>query len=130
MPRPRTPVAKAKATGAALNHPGRHAGRKDPKGTPLGEPSSFLDKHGKIAWEGFRRELPWLMESDRAMVEVCSSVRGRMIAAGEPGSEPVGIQAMSLLQSCLTKLGATPADRSKVAMPDDEPQADEFFGVN
>ena len=130
MPNPRTPVAKAKVTGAAIKNPKRHAGRSEPVGTKLGRPSEFLDKHARVAWEGFCRELPWLMESDRAMLEVCATVRGRMMAAGEPGSEPVGIQAMSMLQSCLSKLGATPADRSKVSVPDDEPEEDEFFGVN
>lgn len=126
MPNPRKPVAVAKATGAAVKNPGRHAGRSEPKGKPLGKPSTFLDEHGCKAWEGFRAELPWLMESDRAVIEVAAHVRGRLI-----GGEDVGVTALSMLQSILSKLGATPADRSKVSAPDgDDEQEDEFFGPN
>ncbi|WP_156348477.1 hypothetical protein [Sphingomonas sp. Leaf23] len=123
MAHPRTPAAKAKATGADQLHPGRHKGRSEPKSSALGKPSPFLDLSGQQAWEGFRRELPWLMESDRALVEIASSVRGRLLAG-----EDVGVTALSMLQSILSKLGGSPADRSKVALPDDEKERDEFFG--
>lgn len=125
MPRARTPAAKAKVTGAAALHPGRHKARSDPKSTPLGDPSTFLDEFGKRAWEGYRRELPWLMEADRSLVEIASSVRGRLLRGGD-----VGVTALSMLQSILSKMGGSPADRSKVTTGDDEPQEDEFFGAN
>lgn len=123
MANPRTPTAKAKATGAALKNPGRHADRSNPRTVPLGDPSSFLDGHGKAAWEGYRREMPWLMESDRSLVEIAALVRGRLL-----GGEDVGMTALSMLQSILSKMGGSPADRSKVAVPDDEKEEDEFFG--
>lgn len=123
MPAPRTPTAKAKVTGAAAKNPQRHNGRSDPKSTPLGQPSPFLDLHGQQAWEGYRAELPWLMEADRSLVEIASSVRGRLL-----GGQDVGVTALSMLQSILSKMGGTPADRSKVGAPDEEPQEDEFFG--
>ena len=125
MANPRTPVAKAKVTGADRLHPGRHKARSDPKTTPLGEASIFLDTFGVQAWEGYRRELPWLMESDRSLVEIAASVRGRLI-----GGQDVGVTALSMLQSILSKMGGSPADRSKVNAPDDEPERDEFFGDN
>lgn len=125
MANPRTPVAKAKATGAAMKNPGRHKTRSDPKSTALGDPSPFLDEHGRQAWEGYKRELPWLMEADRSLVEIASSVRGRLLAG-----EDVGVTALSMLQSILSKMGGSPADRSKVATGDDEPKEDEFFGAN
>jgi hypothetical protein len=115
MPNPRTPSAKAEVTGAAVAHPGRHKARAEPKSQGLGKPSGFLDQFGKQAWEGFKQELPWLAESDRAMVEIASSVRGRLLSG-----EDVGITALSMLQSILSKMGASPADRSKVMVPDDE----------
>lgn len=123
MANPRTPAAKARVTGAANAHPGRHKGRSDPKSTPLGQPSKFLDEYGRQAWEGYRAELPWLMEADRSLVEIASSVRGRLL-----GGQDVGVTALSMLQSILSKMGGTPADRSKVGAPDEEPEADEFFG--
>lgn len=125
MANPRTPVAKARLTGASDKNPARHRNRKDPQSTPLGKPSTFLDRHGKSAWEGYRKELPWLMESDRSLVEIAASVRGRLLAG-----EDVGITALSMLQSILSKMGGSPADRSKVALADDETEEDEFFGAN
>lgn len=122
MPNPRTPAAKAKVTGAAALHPGRHAKRRDPKTSPLGGPSPFLDENGEAAWEGFKRELPWLMESDRAMVEVCAQVRGLLLKG-----EDVGVTRLSMYQSMLSKLGASPADRTKVSAGDDEDEGNEFF---
>lgn len=121
MAAPRLPVAKAKMTGADVKDPARHRDRKEPKGAPLGKASKFLDESGQQAWEGFKREIPWLMESDRALVEVASSVRGRLLAGDD-----VGVTALSMLQSILSKMGGSPADRTKICAPDDEEQ-DEFF---
>lgn len=122
MVNPRTPAAKAEATGAAIKNPGRHAARKDPPGRPLGEPATFLDEFGRQAWEGFKRELPWLMESDRAVLEVCAQVRGLLLSGGD-----VGVTKLSMYQSMLSKLGATPADRTRISAPDDSDEDDAFF---
>ena len=121
MPNPRTPAAKVKVDGADVKNPQRHRDRKEPTGSPLGAASKFLDKHGEQAWEGFKRELPWLLESDRALVEVASSVRGRLLSG-----EDVGVTALSMLQSILSKMGATPADRSRIDIAEGE-EDDEFF---
>lgn len=124
MPAPRTPVAKASVTGAATKNPQRHLPRKEPKVAALGKPSAFLDEFGVKAWEGFKLELPWLAESDRALVEIAASVRGRLLAG-----EDVGITALSMMQSILSKMGASPADRSKVMVDDGEETdpADSYF---
>jgi len=122
MPRPRTPALKAKATGATIIHPGRHKDRKAPKLVPLGRPSDHLKDGGVVAWEGFKRELPWLTEGHRALVEVASNLRGRLIDGDE-----VGVNALSLLQVCLSKLGATPTDETKLNLADDGDEADPIF---
>jgi hypothetical protein len=126
MPRPRLPAAKAAVTGAALKDPQRHRDRTEPSSSPIGKPSLHLDEFAKQAFEAFKREIPWLMESDRALIEVASSLRGRMIedAAG------VGVSALQALSAVLSKLGATPTDRSKISVPADEEEKDDFFGVN
>ena len=123
MANPRQPVAKAKATGAAAKNPGRHAGRSEPKTNSLGAPSPFLDEHGRQQGEGFKREVAWLAESDRSMVEIAAHVRGRLLSG-----EDVGVTALSMLQAILSKMGASPADRSKVSAPDGDEPEDEFFG--
>ncbi|MBC7636310.1 MAG: hypothetical protein H7251_11980 [Acetobacteraceae bacterium] len=113
---------KARATGAAIKNPARYRDRPEPKGAPLGNASAFLDAAGRAAWIDFKAELPWLMESDRAMMEIVCVIRGR-IASGE-----VGATLLSTYQACLTKLGATPVDRSRIAVAPDEAEDDEFFG--
>jgi hypothetical protein len=125
MPAPRIPAAKAQVTGAASKNPQRHKDRKEPKGVGLGKPSPFLDAFGVKAWEGFKQELPWLAESDRALVEIAASVRGRLLAG-----EDVGITALSMLQSILSKMGGSPADRTKVLHGGEEEAdpTDKFFG--
>lgn len=123
MPAHRLPAGKAKVTGASQKNPGRHKGRADPKVAPIGAPPAHLTLHGKRAWERFRKELPWLVASDAALLEVASIVRGEMLAGDIPG-----VTKLSMYQSVLGKLGASPTDRTKVTMPDDEEEEDEFFG--
>jgi hypothetical protein len=123
MANPRLPVMKAEATGAAIKNPQRHRDRKAPKAAAsLGNPSPFLKDGAITAWEGFRRELPWLTEGHRTLVEIASTIRGRLIDGGD-----VGITALSLLQVCLGKLGATPTDESKVNFGDEGGDTDPMF---
>lgn len=125
MPRPRLPEAKAQLSGAILKHPERFKDRKEPPaGGPLGAASTYLDESEQTAWEAYRREIPWLRESDRSIVEIACSVRGRMIAG-----EKVGVSALNVLRSCLSQLGATPTDRSKVVQLDEKrtDPTEEFF---
>ncbi|MDF2809515.1 MAG: hypothetical protein K0S56_546 [Microvirga sp.] len=119
MAKPRTPSAKAKTEGREKINPGRFATRKEPKvDGALGAPPAWLKDHEKnkarVAWALFQTELPWLNQSHRALVEMASNIRGRMMAG-----EDVGIQAMNLLRQCLGQMGATPADASKITVPDD-----------
>jgi phage terminase small subunit len=123
MPAHRLPVAKAKVTGAASRNPKRHAKRADPKVGVLGGAPTHLEVFARRAWERFRSELPWLTSADRALLEVACVIRADMLAG-----LPVGIQKLNTYQAVLSKLGATPTDRSKVSLPDEEPEKDEFFG--
>src|SRR3954471_7058146 len=124
MPRPRTPREKARITGADRNHPSRFARRSAPNTVPLGEPSDWMNDGQRAAWERFRREVPWLMESDRVLVEIASYLRARIMIG-----EEVGVGVLNQLRMCMAQMGATPADRSKVAVPDepDEDPTDRFF---
>ena len=125
MPRARTPVAKAKAAGADVKNPQRHRDRGQAKGVAeLGKPSAGLGEYAKRAFELFRRELPWLKESHRVIVELAATYRGRML---DP-EDHISLQAAQELRRCLAQLGATPADESRVMLPDDGDQdEDEAF---
>src|SRR3954447_24065563 len=124
MPRPRTPREKARITGADRNHPSRFVRRSAPNTTPLGEPSSWMNDGPRAAWDLFRRKVPWLMESDRVLVEIAAYLRARVMV-----DEDLSIGAMNQLLMCAAQMGATPAVRSKIALLDepDENPADRFF---
>jgi hypothetical protein len=76
------------------------------------------------AWEMFKSELPWLMESDRVVVEIAASIRARLMSG-----EDVGITALNQLRMCAAQMGATPADRSKISVSNeaDEDPTDRYF---
>ncbi len=115
MPQPRTPLAKAKVTGADIKHPERFSKRREPKSKPLGDPSPHLDETQTKCWEAFKQECPWLLEADRTLMETASNLRARLW--NEPG---IGVNAIAQLRMCLGAMGGTPADRSKVTVPDGE----------
>lgn len=122
--RPRLPEAVAKATGAAAKNPGRHAGRAQPKVSPLGDPPGHLNDDEREAWLMFAAELPWLGASDRVILEGAARLR----AAMKEGM--LSMAAMTELRQILNALGATPAARSKVSASgggdDDEDPLDQF----
>ncbi|MGI3212567.1 hypothetical protein ACROSR_15815 [Roseovarius tibetensis] len=124
MPRPRTPTAKARLTGADRKDPQRYAARSEPSlsGRALGKPPAYLPKTAKTAWATFADELPWLTYEDRGAVELVCLMRGRIT------DDPAGATAALFGQYrlALAALGATPVDRSKLncRAPDDE--ADPF----
>jgi len=126
MAKPRLPGMVAKVTGAAPRSPGRFKDRADPKVKTVGRAPDHLSPAAKRAWGMFVRRMPWLSNADEAMLEIASMVRGQIL-----DGEDVGVAKLNMYQSVLSKLGASPTDRSKVAMPDEEkPEEDEFFGLH
>ncbi|MEJ0015701.1 MAG: hypothetical protein WDN25_03895 [Acetobacteraceae bacterium] len=115
MPAPRTPRAKAKVAGSDVKNPQRYRARKDPAAAPLGSPPTWMDELQGRVWRTFAGELPWLNRSHRALLEIAVTVRTRLMA----GDEVPGVQALNLLRQCLGQMGATPADATKVQVPDD-----------
>jgi hypothetical protein len=127
MPRPRTPLAKAKATGRTLHDPGRFKNRKEPVVKhPLGKPPKWMKNASQIeAWKTLASEIPWLNSSHRAIVGIASQLLGKLIA-----NEEISVNGLNLLRLCLSQLGATPVDASKITLPeeeDDEDPANKYF---
>ena len=115
MARARTPTEKAKLTGAAAKDPQRYRDRKEPNGGPrLGKPPAYFEKAHRDAWSRFIKELPWLVESDRAMVEITCLTR--VIVETQPN---VSAAILREHRQQLGSLGATPTARSNVAPPHD-----------
>lgn len=129
MPRPRTPLAKARLTGRDKVNPARFTGRNEPLiAEDLGDAPEWLrdteNAKPREAWEQLRDSIPWLNSSHRGISVIAATVMGRMMAG-----QDVGTQSMNLLRQCLGQMGATPADASRVGLPDvpvDDP-AEEFF---
>lgn len=125
MARPRVPQAKAEVAGSALIHPGRFKDRKAPKRTrPIGEPYVNMTDEQKDAWRELVGDIPWLHSAHRTLLQMVCQVKARLNAG-----EEVGVSALSLLSTLLSKLGATPVDETKVTHGDDgEDPEESFFG--
>ncbi|WP_193760668.1 hypothetical protein [Bradyrhizobium yuanmingense] len=118
MPRPRKPAAKALVEGRHIINAGRYK-RNEPTADAIGDPPKWLNEAQAAAWREFAGELPWLNRSHRALLEIACTVRARVQSGAE-----VGTKALSLLRLCLSSLGATPADASKVSWAAKEPEDD------
>jgi hypothetical protein len=124
MVQPRKPLASLRAKGTILKGPAKYADRREPKTAPLGEPSPHLTGIVRAAWFSFVAEIPWLVESDRAVLEVACHIRGQLMA----GEEDIRAAHLNLLRQCLSTMGATPADRSRITAPK-EPEPDDPTAV-
>jgi|GEM_PF-855449 len=126
MARPRVPKIRAIATGRVLHDPKRFKNRKEPESTgPLGPPPSWMKKkEQKDSWETFRIEIPWLQKSHRALVGIACVARANLMSEAE-----FNVRMANLLRQCLGQMGATPADSTKVTMPNDEVKdpSDKYF---
>lgn len=119
----RLTVAEAKLTGADRHNPKRHAGRADPPVKPLGDPPAKLSESEREAWLEFAENMPWLAASDRQLVALTSLLCG----LAQARDCPLGVYAQ--LRLCLSSMGGTPVDRSRVQWKDDDgaDPANEFF---
>ena len=66
---------------------------------PLGSPSDWMKDSQRAAWELSRREVPWLMESDRVLVEIAACIRARVMAG-----EEVGVGMLNQLRMCMAQI--------------------------
>lgn len=114
--RPRKPTSLQVAAGRDTKDPGRYRERKknEPSGLDgVGDPPDYIvdskECKARSAWREFAIECPWLTQSDRALLEAASMIRGEIMAGGMPG-----VPRLTLLRGILQSLGATPADKSKV----------------
>src|SRR3979411_2575106 len=117
MPRPRTPLSKARTTGQDVIHATRFNKRKEPPSTgPLGPPPIWMTKKElKDSWQTFRTEIPWLQKSHRCLTAIACIARADLISGGE-----LNVRMLSLLRQTLGQMGATPVDSTKVTMPNEE----------
>jgi hypothetical protein len=70
-------------------------------------------------WRELAASLGWLIREDRAALELASVALGQVREFVKAG-EPVPASLLAASNAALGKLGATPSDRAKVAMPADD----------
>ncbi len=77
----------------------------------------------KQAWSMYVNDLPWLDSSDRVILRMACIMTAKL----DMGD--VSENTIKILSSLLSKLGATPADKTKVnhADGDEEEPEDQFF---
>lgn len=118
MPNRRTPLHIARATDRTRVNPGRFASRYEGKARPIGDPPAHLGPEEAAAWHEFCREMSWLQESDRAVLELASVLR---VMVRKTNCAP---RDRTLFRALLADLGANPTRRGAV----DTDQPDLFEG--
>lgn len=129
MARPRKPRAKAAVEASDKKDPGRYRDRREPNvNDDLGDPPEWLKdtdtNKARTAWGVIKSEIPWLNSSQRLLVATACNQIGRLIAG-----QDVGVQSSQFIKQCLGAMGATPADASKITLPDtgDDDPDEELF---
>ncbi|OCJ06093.1 hypothetical protein A6U85_03765 [Agrobacterium sp. 13-626] len=127
MAPPRKSRAQAEVDGTAATRPGRYRARNEPSITsPIGDPPDYIkdtpESKARSAWYEYAVELPWLRASNRSILVVASLLKGEILAGHMPTA-----QKLNLLRQTLGSLGATPADASKITVPDEDNDTDDAF---
>lgn len=128
MPNPRTPLAKAKLTGADKTHPERFKKRTEPKvsGEPVGSPPAHLSKTAKQVWKEAVSDMGWLGREDRLALENLANAVGQARDLVKLG-EMIPASMLAAINTAIGKIGASPTDRGKVfQQPDTEDDDDPF----
>jgi hypothetical protein len=109
MSRNRNPIEVTKATGHDRDKK-RYAGRtefSDDENPPLGKPERCTPHREAALWEKFKREWPWLRESDRAAIECLVVMRAKLDAT-------CGEKFFKQYMDALKAFGGTPGERTKM----------------
>jgi phage terminase small subunit len=127
MPNHKTPLAKARLTGADKANPQRFRDRSEPatSGEPLGAPPAHLSKEAKAVWREAAGIMGWLVAEDRLALEIAANAVAAIRETVKAG-EPVRAAQLTAARQALASLGATPADRSKIHIPGDGGEDDPF----
>lgn len=132
MARPKTPTNILALRGAYKKHPERkpEAGTEpEPRGA-VGEPPEHMAADAKAVWhELVGLACPGVLgDSDRFLVEIVSTLMAEFRRGGvdENGKSLFSDAKLSRLQAGLGQLGMTPADRSKVKVPQKGPAKSPF----
>jgi hypothetical protein len=116
MARPRKPTAELELRGAFRKDPQRR--RVDPETNPLGEPPPGMSEEIQARWFELAEQAPLgvLRSRDRVILECAAYLLHRRRTVTD---WPMAEQAQ--LTKCLSLMGMTPSDASKVHAPKEKP---------
>ena len=122
MPQPRVPTNILKLRGADKKNPARLKERENepmPKAV-LGEPPRHLKREEKKCWRELVRKAPYgvIGDCDAWEVELASC----LMAEYRSGRAAMPASRLNLLHSIMGRFGFTPADRSRVQVPEQKPK--------
>ena len=125
MARPRKPTAVLELTGAFQKDPQRKRPHEPKPTGSLGEPPVDFDEVLKALWQDLARMVPAgvLTNADRWLVELTCRTRQQVRKGTALAAE------RNLLLSCLSRMGLTPANRSKIAVPQEKQELDELAAL-
>lgn len=124
MARPRTPTTVLELTGAYVKDPQRRRDHEPAANGPLGEPPASFEADEELleTWYELVELVPAnvLARADRWTVELACRMM-RLLRKGY-----FKAAELNILLSCLSRMGLTPADRSKIAVPKPTEELDEL----
>lgn len=125
MARPRTPTAIQELKGAFKKDPQRRRSNEPEYNGPLGAPPDSFDEELAGIWHELESMAAAnvLAQSDRWLVELACRTMRDVRKGSALASE------RNLLLSCLSRMGLTPADRSKIAVPHKKEELDELAAL-
>ena len=118
MPRPKKPSALLEASGAYRKDPQRRPKNEPVVKSPVGNCPDEFNEDQRKRWNQIVREAPpgVLTGADRMAVVQLSILTSEMFEKGLRGT--MAVPRMQLMNKLLGQFGMTPADRSKISLPD------------
>ena len=125
MARPRTPTALLELKGAFSKDPQRARPDEPEHNGPVGPPPPGFDGDLALIWHELVDMVPArvLAKSDRWTVELACRMMLQLRKDDFKAAE------LGILQSCLSRMGLTPADRSRIAVSPKEIEVDELAAL-
>lgn len=131
MPRPKKPSTEQRRKGAYRKNPSRE-NKNEPKPTgAVGEPPKYFKKPQSDIWYELSQNSAKgvLTNMDRPILELASVLMARFRAATKGTGIPLSGTELTQMSKCLSLMGMTPSDRSKIIVPRNDKKKNAFSEI-